>query len=415
MKKATADELPPFSPKANDLFDSATSGDLTSFYYFASGEEQTLLRLFNEVSYDSRNKRIKQLISDDDSWMTKGSKEKNKKGGDSEQRKKHNLTNGGKKLNDTDVIDSHVQPIEKIEHALYELNEAVRVSTTICLSGYHPPPAHRAVLGDLAYLVVTFPDGSVVHVTACPIGFYMNRSSATKFDPTPALKVGKNNYHDACYSHTLLDCLLQSSTSLCRAWRSALTAAKKRSDLLHQLSLAEDTLYNLFRPAASSFPNNASGPAANAPVGGISGMLLPVSSPSTFTPRMDALVVRPTWLVSLPSVLDGDLIGSRLSTWDHDKLHSWDTYRAEEELTSVYGMDIRGGGLRDWNEELQTARELPVETIGERTERARSVHFCEVFIEMHLSVRIRTQSLCAAFAGWCIKCCVTLAMLRSAV
>ena len=100
-------------------------------------------------------------------------------------------------------------------------------------------------------------------------------------------------------------------------------------------------------------------------------VLLPVSSPSTFTPRIDSLVVRPPWLVSLPSVKEGDMIGQRRSTWDHDKLHSWDTDRVEDEMTSVYGMDIRGGGLRDWNEELQTARELPVETIGERTERAR--------------------------------------------
>jgi hypothetical protein len=45
--------------------------------------------------------------------------------------------------------------------------------------------------------------------------------------------------------------------------------------------------------------------------------------------------------------------------------------RAEEELTSYYGMDVRGGGLRDWNEELQTAREMSVETFGERIERAR--------------------------------------------
>lgn len=378
MKKAIADALPPFSLKANDLFDAATSGDLTNFYYFACGEEQNLLRLMNDVNCDSRE-RIKQIGADDDAWMTQGSKEKNKKGGNSGERKKINSTNaanGGNKVNDLDMKGSHVQPIEEIERALYDLNEAVNVSTTLCLSGYHPPPAHRSVLGDLAYLMATFPDGSVVHITACPIGFYRNRSTATKFDPTPAVKVGKSNYPDACYSHALLDCLLQSSSSLCVAWRSALTAAKKRSDLLHQLSLVEDTLYNLFRPVVSSFPNNSSGPAATTAMGGMMGALMPFSSPSTFTPRIDALIVRPPWLVSLPSVIEGDLIGPRRSTWDHDKLHSWDTTRAEEELTSVYGMDIRGGGLRDWNEELQTARELPVKTIGERTERARSVYFC---------------------------------------
>jgi protein TIF31 len=335
MKKAIANALPPFSSKTNALFNSATNGDLTHFYYFACGEEENLLRLTNEVGGDQKKK---------------------------------------KKLNDIDALGSHDQPMEEIERALYELNETVRVSTTISMSGYHPPPAHRAVLGDLAYLMATFPDGLVVHITACPLGFYMNQSTAAKFDPTPAMKLGKKNYPDACYSHALLDCLLQSSPSLCLAWRSALTAAKRRSDLLQQLSLVEDTLYNLFRPVASSFPNNASGPAATTAMGGM-GMLLPLSSPSTFTPRIDALVVRPPWLVSLPSATEGDMIGPRRSTWDHDMLHSWDTNRSEEEMTSVYGMDIRGGGLRDWNEELQTARELPVETIGERTERARLVTF----------------------------------------
>lgn len=320
-----------------------------------------------------------QHVSDDNTWMSEGSKRnncskgKNKKGTQSGDSSEHH-TNNSKSIksnianSSADVCGIHM---ENIEHALYELNEAVRVSTTISLSGYHPPPAHRVVLGDLAYLTATFPDGSVAHITACPLGFYLNRSTATKFDPTPAMKVGKSNSKDACYSHALLDCLLQVSSSLCLSWRSALTAAKKRSDLLHQLSLTEDTLYNLFRPVASSFPNNSSGPAAATAMGGMMRVLLPVSSPSTFTPRIDSLVVRPPWLVSLPSVKEGDMIGQRRSTWDHDKLHSWDTDRVEDEMTSVYGMDIRGGGLRDWNEELQTARELPVETIGERTERAR--------------------------------------------
>jgi hypothetical protein len=34
-------------------------------------------------------------------------------------------------------------------------------------------------------------------------------------------------------------------------------------------------------------------------------------------------------------------------------------------------MDIRGGGIRDWNEELQAARDMGVETLEQRIERAR--------------------------------------------
>ena len=83
------------------------------------------------------------------------------------------------------------------------------------------------------------------------------------------------------------------------------------------------------------------------------------------------MVVKPSWLVPLPAVEEGDMVGPQKSTWDHDGLHSLNGSRAEEELTSMFGMDVRGGGLRDWNEELQTAREMPVEIFGERIERAR--------------------------------------------
>jgi hypothetical protein len=50
--------------------------------------------------------------------------------------------------------------------------------------------------------------------------------------------------------------------------------------------------------------------------------------------------------------------------------------RCEEELTQLYGMDLKGGGIRDWNEELQAARDMGVETLEERMDRARSVGFC---------------------------------------
>ena len=39
------------------------------------------------------------------------------------------------------------------------------------------------------------------------------------------------------------------------------------------------------------------------------------------------------------------------STWNHNKLYSpsW----GEEKLMLVFVMDVMGGGLRDWYEELQ--------------------------------------------------------------
>jgi protein TIF31 len=234
------------------------------------------------------------------------------------------------------------------------------------------------------------------------MGYYINRSSMTRFDPTPIIaKNGDMNV--CCYSHALLDCLLQKSTSLRSAWQSALGAAKERSDLLMQLSspssslssppgsdghgvsgVSDDTnifdedfvLYNnIFRSVASAYPNNASGPSASAAgAGSMTLNFLSSTSPTSFVSRLDMLTIRPPWLVPMPLTKMGDMAGTHQSTWDHDKLHTYDGSRAEEELTSYFGMDIRGGGLRDWNEELQTAREMPVSIFSERMERARLIH-----------------------------------------
>ena len=66
------------------------------------------------------------------------------------------------------------------------------------------------------------------------------------------------------------------------------------------------------------------------------------------------------------------MLGKKLETYNHSSIHEYSTNRVENELlNNMYGMDIRGGGLRDWNEELQVARELSIDTFGERVDRAR--------------------------------------------
>ncbi len=92
-----------------------------------------------------------------------------------------------------------------------QLDDQCQINCTISFGGFNPPPPHRRLIGDLAYLEIEMPEkGEKFHVTACPSGFYVNRSSDTKFDPTPADK--------PCFSHALLDCMLQRSSSLCQAW-----------------------------------------------------------------------------------------------------------------------------------------------------------------------------------------------------
>jgi len=41
---------------------------------------------------------------------------------------------------------------------------------------------------------------------------------------------------------------------------------------------------------------------------------------------------------------------------------------------STYGVEMKLGGMRDWNEEIQSAREMPTTTLTERMERAKFIH-----------------------------------------
>ncbi|KAL7543602.1 hypothetical protein ACHAXR_012903 [Thalassiosira sp. AJA248-18] len=412
-KDAIAATLPCYTSSEYDtLFESSTSGgDFTNFYYLACGEEDMLL-------HTNTNDGVNGSSSGENGWMLEGGEQKeNKKksnsGGRKNKKTKNNDKSSSSPTSTTAIINSvngehsnetapasssaaaaaaadKTKSMFQIERTLYNLNEATHISNiTLRLSGYHPPPAHRRVLGDLAYLEASLPDNSgVVHITAFPLGFYVNRSTSSKFDPTPNLTNNNSNNgtaaagKDACYSHALLDCLLQRSKSLRASWTNALRASKQRSDLLNEMATKDgNSLFGIFRPVASPFPNNCSGSAVAAAGGGGIGMGFMSTTPTTFTPRIDYTTVRPTWLVPLPSKKlqlgndnGGGGGGAKLSTWEHDKLHSYNMGRAEEELTNVFGMDVRGGGLRDWNEELQTAREMPVETFGERIERARLVH-----------------------------------------
>ena len=54
-------------------------------------------------------------------------------------------------------------------------------------------------------------------------------------------------------------------------------------------------------------------------------------------------------------------------------MHQYNLTRTEDELCNTFGVDVRAGAVRDWNEELQSAREMPTTTQQERIERARYV------------------------------------------
>ena len=352
-KEKQALELPDFPPEYDVSFsEHIQSGDLSAFYYLACGQEQQLLSLKGKnTATERQNGSINS--SNNDSWMDSNNDPNGKEHKKSKNKKKSkgNKKKGGTTadLNGASLQMKNQPSFFDAERKLYELNEATCVQCTLRHSGYHPPPANRRTLGDLAYIECTLPDGNSVHITAFSLGFYVNRSTSSTFNPSPA--------KDACYSHTLLDCLLQHSKSLREEWMIAQTASKNRAQLIRETAVGEDAITSLLRSAVSVFPNNNSGL-------GIGGTMS--SAPSTFTPRIDSIVQTPSWLIPLPSSNDG--------TWQHDKMHHSNTNRTEEDLMSTHGVETRLGGMRDWNEEIQACRELPTDTLFERMERAKMMH-----------------------------------------
>ena len=321
---------PIISPKDMPVFSTKQklSPDVTGlkkFFYYACGEDPSLY-------LDDADGNKKETVG--------GSKTK-KKG--KKKNSKASLAGGDKANTEKETKQ---QLMKRIIPKLNEIEERTRVSCDICFSGFHPPPKHRQFMGDLAYLEVTLSDGELVSVSATPIGFYINRSSLTrgsyKFDPSPAEK--------PCFSHELMDCLILYSKSFSQAWSDALSAAKTRAELM--LRINEDGPFQSFFRVAirGDFSGYKKPPVASASEG------------------IDALVQIPSWLVPMPKVeLDEE------NSWHRNSEHVYSSAKTEGDLSNSFGVDIRNGSLRDWNEELQVAREMPMDNLLERVERARYV------------------------------------------
>jgi hypothetical protein len=266
--------------------------------------------------------------------------------------------NGSKKKKDNKVKvngqnDEKEKEESKIEEKvrgmitqLNQLEEKTRVKCSMRLSGFHPPPRSRRLMGDLAYLEVVPPgESEPIFITAIPAGFYVNRSKSSgrgqvKFDPSPAA--------EPCFSHELLDCLLQASKSFLDAWTNAIACSKTRNSLMLKLN-ADGHFASLFRVAIrgdfKGYQNASTGSAADG---------------------IDALVQTPSWLVSIPRAeVEAD------EAWNRNVMHDYNQARTEDDLGNSFGVDVRNGTARDWNEELQAAREMSDVSMPERIERAR--------------------------------------------
>ncbi|KAI0841709.1 clustered mitochondria-domain-containing protein [Hypoxylon sp. FL0890] len=182
-----------------------------------------------------------------------------------------------------------------------EEEPAPKTVKSIALSPWNPPPYHLRQKGHLLYLLITTNEGEQYQITSHVGGFYVNKSSNSKFDPLPR---APPKGHSA---HSLLTLLSQISPSF----------SKYFDDLLQ---------YNNRKDPLATFQMTNAIPAA-------------------------------PWLVPSPS---SPLLA-----------HTPDITRTQEGYL-ISGVD-NTDTLRDWNEEFQSARELPKETVQDRVFRERFI------------------------------------------
>ena len=227
---------------------------------------------------------------------------------------------------------------EALLHQLSELDHRMILSRLVTLTFLAPPSPRRKLFGDLAYIRIQIKDAPAggaeddedIYVTAIASGFHRNKSTATNFDPTPVVDA-------PCHAHSLLDCLLQASPKFTRLWNTALETAQERL----RLTATDSPLQALHRAAAAA-ASETTNDALN-------------SSIRAF----DSALFRPSWLVPYNTT-----ISTTTTMRPHEPIPLDQDY-------PTFGLDLTTGVARDWNEELQSAREMPVATIQERLERAR--------------------------------------------
>lgn len=171
----------------------------------------------------------------------------------------------------------------------------------ISLSAWNPVPYHLRQKGHLLYLQVNTNEGEQFQITSHVSGFYVNKCSNSRFDPSPRTIPKKAS------AHSLLVLLSQLSASFNESFQ-ALQDVNNSKDLLTTF------------PFQNAIPNSP-------------------------------------WLVAPTS--------SSTST------HQSDITRSQESFL-LSGAD-NTETLRDWNEEFQTTRELPRETVQDRVFRERLI------------------------------------------
>ena len=177
------------------------------------------------------------------------------------------------------------------------------------VSAWNPPPAFLRQQGYLLYLQLTTNEGEQYQISSHISGFFVNKSSNSKFDPSPR-PPPKN-----AAAHSLLSLISVLSQSFSKSFDTLLDANNKRDPLAQvQLTNAIPSSPWLVAPTATSFSS-----------------------------------------------------------------HQPDLTRTQETflLSGIENTET----LRDWNEEIQSTRELPRETVQDRVFRERLIS--KIFAEFN--------------------------------
>ncbi|KAJ1908266.1 Intracellular distribution of mitochondria, partial [Coemansia sp. IMI 209127] len=190
----------------------------------------------------------------------------------------------------------------------------------IILSGWNPVPRYRQLKGDLLYLLVTTLENQNYHITCSRTGFYVNSSSLVRFSPEP--------YYSASHSGQTGGAKSGGSSS-----SSSVYEAHSLITLLTQLSPKfVQGLEDLQRQASQR-------------------------EPVEILPFMCADQAAWPWLVR-----DSE---NRMP-------ETYDMGRAQEVYLRLGAQAT--DSMRDWNEELQSIREMPRGNLSERVLRDRQFH-----------------------------------------
>ncbi|KAI0910270.1 clustered mitochondria-domain-containing protein [Ustulina deusta] len=138
-----------------------------------------------------------------------------------------------------DSVTAEAIDVDNVQASTYDFDAPARTSTllpkeeepapktlkSVSLSPWNPPPYHLRQKGHLLYLLVTTNEGDQYQITSHVGGFYVNKSSNSKFDPSP--RAAPKAYS----AHSLLTLLSQVSPSFSDSFEQLLQFNNRKEPL----------------------------------------------------------------------------------------------------------------------------------------------------------------------------------------